>query len=130
MDYRITKATPEIGQIEVTYTYNGRALATYAIDVPIVEGAFITGDALESEIQHRAPTWLVEREQAIATAAGFEQITARVQEFPVAPQELDPEAIANAQMWEQIQFEKRVAQALVKFELLAEDPTAIPSASL
>ena len=36
----------------------------------------------------------------------------------------------NAQMWAKIEFEKRVAKALVKFGVLSADPTEIPVQSL
>lgn len=128
MDYVITRAISEIGQIEVTYMHEGRPVATYAVDVPVVDGAFITGDALDAEIRHRAPTWLVEREHQVKTATGFEQIAALVQEVPPPP--VDPEAQANSQMWAQIQFEKQVAKALMKFGVLQSDPTQIQTTML
>jgi hypothetical protein len=37
---------------------------------------------------------------------------------------------ANAQMWEDYTEEKRVAKVLVKFGLLTENPTIIPSTTL
>lgn len=79
MDYKIVAANAAIGQIQVTYSNNGEDVATYAIDVPVVDGAFITGDALSAEIQHRAPTWLVERTQEVQSATGFDSILSQVQ---------------------------------------------------
>lgn len=128
MDYKITRAISEIGQIEVTYTNNGKDVAVYAIDVPVVDGAFITGEALDAEIRHRAPTWLVEREEAVKAAPNFDQIAALVQETPAVP--VDPQEVANAQMWAQVQFEKQVAKALVKFGVLVTDPTAVETTQL
>lgn len=78
MEYKIVSANAKIGQIQVAYSENGVALASYAIDVPIVAGAYVTGDALEAEILARAPTWLVNRMAAAQTASGFEDILARV----------------------------------------------------
>jgi hypothetical protein len=123
MDYQIIRATPEIGQIEVHYKDGDRSFGIYAIDVPVVDGAFLTGDALHQEIMHRAPTWATQREQEVAAATGFDQIIALVQELPV--EEPTTEQQANAAMWEQVQFEKRTAKALVKFGLLETDPTEI-----
>jgi hypothetical protein len=123
MDYQIIRATPEIGQIEVLYKEGEKPMGVYAIDVPVVDGAFLTGDALHEEIMHRAPTWATQREQEVATATGFDQITALVQELPV--EEPTTEQQANAAMWEQVQFEKRTAKALVKFGVLETDPTEI-----
>jgi hypothetical protein len=79
MDYRIISADATIGQIQVTYSNAGTDIATYAIDVPVVDGAFLTGDALVAEIQTRAPVWLLERKTAVAAATGFDQINALVQ---------------------------------------------------
>jgi hypothetical protein len=79
MDYRIISADATIGQIQVTYSSNSVDIATYAIDVPVINGAFLTGDALVEEIQRRAPEWLLERKTEVAAATGFDQITALVQ---------------------------------------------------
>ena len=79
MDYRIIAADATIGQIQVTYSNAGEDIATYTIDVPVVNGAFLTGDALAAEIQRRAPVWLLERKTEVAVATGFDQINALVQ---------------------------------------------------
>ena len=79
MDYRIIAADATIGQIQVTYSNAGEDIATYAIDVPVVNGAFLTGNALAEEIQRRAPVWLLERKTEVAVATGFDQINALVQ---------------------------------------------------
>jgi len=118
MDYQIISANAEAGQIEVLYKHAGRDLAVYAIDVPIVEGSYLTGDALVNEILHRAPTWLVERETAKKTAAGFSAIEALVVPLPVPP-------VTHDEMWADVMFEKQVAKALLKFGILQSDPTAI-----
>jgi hypothetical protein len=86
MDYRIIKADAKLGQIEVTYVDKGVDIATYTIDVPIVNGAYISGAALEDVIQKRAPLWLVDRLHSVQSAAGFENILAQVIP-PVAPVE-------------------------------------------
>lgn len=123
MDYQIIRATPEIGQIEVLYKDGEKLLGVYAIDVPVVDGAFLTGDALHEEIMHRAPTWATQREQEVTAATGFDQIVALVEELPIG--EPTTEQQANAAMWAQVEFEKKLAKALIKFGLLASDPTAI-----
>lgn len=126
--YKIVRAARDIGQIEVAYFDGEKHLGTWAFDVPVQDGQFLTGEALDAEIRHRAPSWAVEREQAVAAASGFEQIEAMVQELP-QPQP-DLEAQANAEMWARIEFEKRVAKALVKFGVLDSDPTEIGVSSL
>jgi hypothetical protein len=85
MDYRIIAAYAATGQIQVTYSTEGEDIATYAIDVPIVDGAFLTGDALAAEIQLRAPVWLLERKAEVSTAIGFDEINALVEPPTVAP---------------------------------------------
>lgn len=124
MDYKIIRATAQIGQIEVAYLADGKVVGVYAIDVPVIDGAFLTGDALEAEIQHRAPTWATTREQEVRAATGFEQIEALVEPLPTPA--IDEETEANNRMWEQTQFEQRVAAVLVKFGVLQSDPTTIP----
>lgn len=128
MDYQIIRATPEIGQIEVLYKEGEKRLGAYAIDVPVVDGAFLTGDALHQEIMHRAPTWLNQREQDVATAVGFDQIAALVQ--PLTEDEATSEQQANTAMWARIAFEKQVAATLVKFGVLETDPTTIETTTL
>lgn len=79
MDYRIIAADATIGQIQVTYSNAGEDVATYAIDVPVIDGAFLTGDTLAEEIQRRAPVWLLERKAEVSAATGFGEIQALVQ---------------------------------------------------
>ena len=79
MDYRIVAADAAIGQIQVTYSNNAVDIATYSIDVPVINGAFIAGEELETAIQQRAPVWLLERVQQVQTATGFDAILAQVQ---------------------------------------------------
>lgn len=121
MDYKIIRANASIGQIEIAYLDGDTVVGVYALDVPVENGAFITGQALEDLIQLQAPVWLVQRQEAASTATNFAQIEALVEELPAA----DPQAEANAQMWAQAQFEKQVAKALVKFGVLQSDPTEI-----
>lgn len=128
MDYQIIKATPEIGQIEVLYKEGNKPVGVYAIDVPVVDGAFLTGDALHEEIMHRAPVWVNQREQEVTTASGFDSIVALVQ--PLEVDQPTSEAQANAEMWAQQAYEQKLAKALVKFGVLATDPTAVEVTTL
>jgi hypothetical protein len=45
-------------------------------------------------------------------------------------QELDPEVIANSEMWEQIQFKKQIGDVLVEFGIIQNNPIEIPIANL
>lgn len=127
MDYQIIRATREIGQIEVAYKHNGKVVGIYAIDVPVENGEFITGEPLEALIQHSAPVWIAERETAVAQAQNFGVIEAAV--VPLAAQDLPTpptsQEIEQAQALVKAEFEKKVAQALIKFGVLESDPTAI-----
>lgn len=97
MDYKITAVNTAIGQLTVMFVDSaGAAVATYAVDVPIVDGAFITGDRLEAEIQQRAPVWLLERTTAINTVTNLTQLASLV----------DPDHIVSVaavpQVWEEV----------------------------
>lgn len=123
MEFKIIRATAQIGQIEVEYTKDGSFVGVYAIDVPIVEGQFLTGEALTAEILLRAPSWETQRKAEIAGATNFAEIEALVQEPEPTPYDIDEEA--NARMWEQVEYEKKLAAALVKFGILQSDPTTV-----
>ena len=129
MDYAIINANETTGQIEVAYKDSaGKVVGIYAIDVPVVDGLFITGDALHQEIVHRAPLWIVERNQALNVASNFSEIQKLVVKAEEQPEVNtaklnDP---ANMEMWAQVEFEQRCATALVKFGLLQTNPTIIP----
>lgn len=131
MEYQIISADAETGQIQVLYKPEGAAVAIYAVDVPVVDGAFLTGAELAEEIQHRAPVWLETRKQELASATGFDEISALV-EIPLAAAMLpeDSAKAANAKMWAQVEYEKRLAATLIKFGLLFVDPTAIEISAL
>lgn len=126
MDYKIIRANASIGQIEVEYSQAGKVCGVYAIDVPIVDGAFLTGEELDASIRLQAPTWVIQREQELATATGFEQIEALVE----TPTQEQIEFQENSAMWAQVAFEQQVAKALVKFGLLESDPTQVEVSQL
>jgi hypothetical protein len=76
MEYKITSTDSTVGRINVTYSHNGVDVGTYMIDVPIKNGSFISGTELESEIQVRAPVWLLDRKVEVTNAIGFDAIDA------------------------------------------------------
>lgn len=79
MKYDIVKADASIGQIEVCYKDDtGNVLATFAIDVPIIDGKYISGQELDMEIISRGPHWLFERKEVARNASGFEAILNQV----------------------------------------------------
>lgn len=94
MKYKIVAAKADIGQISVAYLDNTDGIvAIYAIDVPIIDGLFISGDALEAEIQGRAPFWLLERTAAVNTASNFDMLASLVDTEFVATIESPPSSI-------------------------------------
>lgn len=121
--YKIISANADFGQIEVSYFEDGKILSTFALDVPIKDGRYLNPQELDAEIMHRAPSWMSERKLELKNASGFDEILALVQQVTV--EELTPEELANRKMWQQIEFEKKTAKALVKFGILQSDPTQI-----
>jgi hypothetical protein len=79
MDYIIRNFDVAKGQL--TVEYDGKW--TYAVDLPIEDGAFPIGERLEEVIQGMAPIWLTERQAALAgNPANVEVIQALVQPLP------------------------------------------------
>jgi hypothetical protein len=130
MEYQIISANAESGQIEVLYKENGLTLAIYAIDVPVVDGAFLTKVELDAEIQHRAPTWLSQRKQEIQGATGFSEIAELVVVPVVEAQTEFVTERANQVMWEQIDYENKLSAALFKLGVISTDINALPIAVL
>jgi hypothetical protein len=90
LTYKITSADQSIGQIQVTfYDENNMPVGNYAIDIPIVNGAFISGPELDARIMQVAPTWHAQRKVDVATAAGFDSIVASVELEPMTYYPLD-----------------------------------------
>lgn len=132
MDYKIISADSSIGQIQVLYTQDGKNLGVYAIDVPIENGAFITGETLDIEIKHRAPTWVTERNNALITATGFNEIEALVQQNQENETKTEEQIQEEntRKMWVKTHFEYDVAEALVKFGLLKTNPMSLTVSNL
>jgi hypothetical protein len=100
MDYIIRNFDVANGQL--TIEYGGKW--TYAVDLPIEDGAFPIGDRLEEIIQSMAPVWVEERSNALAqTPANVDAIKALVQPYPV-PEE-NPETIQQQAQEQQEQLE-------------------------
>jgi len=131
--YKILSFDKNTGSLVVQFAEN---MAPLNIDVPLTnDGLFIVGEELEQYIQGFIPTWHIERleklKNGIANVSDIESLVSPTEEvvLPVVP-ELSVEEQANAKMWFDLEEEKRVARVLVKFGLLKEDPTIIPSTIL
>ena len=128
MDYKIIHADPAIGQIQVMYSKDGQDVGVFAIDVPIIDGAYLVGDALDVEIKSRAPVWVATRKAETQVASNFDQIEALVQ--PPEVLHVTAEELNRRDMLEQMAFEKRLGPTLVKWGLLSQDPAVIEVTSL
>lgn len=123
MEYIIRNFDQTNGQITVEYAGKW----TYAIDLPVENGAFPIGEKLEEIIQGMAPNWLLERQTSLAiTPQNTDVIQALVQPIPEPVIVKTIEENKNAAMWADLAFEQNVAKTLVKFGVLQSDPTAIP----
>lgn len=63
MEYQIISFDESVGQIVVEYNEG----MTFALDLPIEDGAYPEGEALDILIKQFLPTWVVERKQMIAS---------------------------------------------------------------
>jgi hypothetical protein len=127
--YKVLEFNKNSGQLVIEFAVG---MAPISIDVPIKDGLFIVGLELEEYVQGFIPTWHLERATQLNTgipnSADLEQLAETQPEIEL-PTVLTPEqeqAAKNAAMREQVQFERKVAAALVKFGVLTSDPTDIP----
>lgn len=127
--YKVLEFNKNSGQLIIEFAVG---MSPLAVDVPIKDGLFITGEELDEYIQGFIPTWHLERlsqlNAGVPNSNVLEQLFDSQAEVAL-PTVLTPEqeqAKENANMWAQLRFEKDVAKALVKFGVLAVDPTVIP----
>lgn len=121
--YEIAAVDQEARCMEIIYTADGHPPQRIGARLPY------EGEQLESVIVMYAPLAYWESLQApiIIPVVGA---TGSRPDMPVPPTDAEIEAEQNRFMLEQLEFEKRVAQALFKFGLLQSDPTEIPVAKL
>ena len=127
--YKVLEFNKNSGQLVIEFAVG---MAPISIDVPIKDGLFIVGSELEEYVQGFIPTWHLERVAqlniGIPNSANLEQLAETQPEIEL-PTVLTPEqeqVVENAAMWQQVEFEKKVAAALIKFGVLTSDPTVIP----
>jgi hypothetical protein len=132
--YKIIGFDKTNGSITVSFDEN---MAPLNVDVPLNDqGAYITGTELDTYIQGFIPTWHLDRISKIAAGVSNESaIEALVEavpsvEIPLEGTEASVIADGNIAMWQQLETEKQIAKALVKFGVLAEDPTIIQTSTL
>lgn len=122
MEYKIIAFDETIGQITVEY---GEGIV-FALDLPIENGAYPEGEALDVLIKQFLPTWVVERKQAIASGiSNAESIKAVVvpkenmtQVSPVSdcPEGECPMEYMQKQMIENMTIPKYQRKAMYKLE--------------
>lgn len=126
--YKVLSFNESNGQLTIEFA---KELAPLTVDVPIENGLYIAGEALETYVQGFIPTWFIERQTQISSGvANVEALQALVEQTTTVevPTTLTPEQLQaeeNSKMWAELQFEKDVAKVLVKFGVLESDPTAI-----
>jgi hypothetical protein len=75
MTYKILTFDAAIGQIAVAFYKNEEHLETYTVDIPVVDGAFIAGAALDAHIMQLAPNWKMQRMADTAAATNASAIS-------------------------------------------------------
>jgi len=132
ISYQITSFNSDFGNISVLFKKDNAVIATYNVDVPLTDdGLFITGEVLNSYLLGMFPQHIIDRknklEAGIPNASVIASLVVPIEETATAQVN---EISEQQQAWFEIENEKRVAKALVKFGLLATDPTEIPAATL
>jgi hypothetical protein len=128
-NYKVLEFNEFTGQLVVEYAVG---MSPIAVDVPIKDGLYITGEELNVYVQGFIPTWYLERQSQInAGVSNVEELKGLVEQtaktaIPTTLTLEQQQADERAKMWSVIQFERDVAKALIKFGVLTTDPTAIP----
>lgn len=113
--YKVIRVDQDAKCMDVEFTAEGIDPIVVGVRLPMLN------EDVDSVIQSFAPhsVW---SPQVIEYA---EVIVGKSGEYIAPTPELLQQEMENAQMWAQVEFEKRIAKALIKFGLLQSDPTAI-----
>ena len=122
--YKITSFDEVNGQIVAEV----EGFQPMAIDLPLVDGAYPIGDALDTFVMGFFPSYVTQRRALIASGVENSSVIAAMVE--TVDEQRTPEDVANQEMWANIEFEKQVSKVLVKFGVLSEDPTTINTTTL
>lgn len=129
--YEVIRKDTDNKVMDVKFSADGYESIEVGMPIPTVDENF------EEKIRQSAPIglWLQSKaeyqdiqEGLKGTVTNTETEAAALSNVEKTPEELA--RMANAQMWSEIDFERRVAAALVKFGVLPSDPTAIPVVKL
>jgi hypothetical protein len=133
ISYQIYKFNPDSGNISVLFKLDNKVIASYNVDVPLTDGGlFITGEELNSYLLRMFPQHIVDRQNrldaGISNADEIASLVVPIEETAARPA---PNPLSDTEkMWIEFEHEKSIAKVLVKFGVLATDPTEIPTANL
>ena len=128
-NYKILNFNEATGQLTIDFAVG---MSPLIVDVPIENGLYITGASLDEYIKGFIPTWHLERvaqiNAGVPNSSELKALESTPQEaqLPTVLTEAQQRQKENDAMWAQVKFEQNVAKALIKFGVLAEDPTVIP----
>lgn len=114
--YTITRVDVDAKCMDVEFKADGFDPITVGVRLPVV------GEDIAGVVHAFAPSafW----ETPVNTE--YQTVEAGTSGIFIAPTQAQiQQEIENAKMWEQISFEKKVAEVLVKFGVLQNDPTTI-----
>ena len=118
--YTVTRVDQDVKCIEVNFMAEGFSPILVGMPLPRLS------DNIDSVIQSYAP-WTIWQPQVIEYA---EIAVGKSGTYvPPTPEEVE-QNLKNAQMWEQVAFDKRIAETLVRLGVLQSDPTTIPVSTL
>lgn len=96
MEYQIIAFDESVGQIVVEYNEG----MTFALDLPIEDGAYPEGEALDVLIKQFLPVWVVERKKAIASGVSNAESIKAV----VVPKSVQPVQQPDAEVLRQMAY--------------------------
>lgn len=128
LTYVITKFNETTKTIDVSFEDNSWAQIRLTNPLPknkeelenIIKEFAAPIEAIEAQISPDADL------SYINSLVNEQNITTRKSVSIPLDQMLDPEAEANAEMWEQIHFKKQIGDVLVEFGLISTNPVSIP----
>jgi hypothetical protein len=126
--YKVINFDENTGQLVIDFALG---MAPITVDVPIKDGLYITGQELNSYVEGFIPTWHIERQtqvnSGVANAAELKKLVQETATIEI-PTVLTVDQIqeqATQKMWAELEFERNVAKALIKFGVLTSNPTEI-----
>jgi hypothetical protein len=125
MTYKVLSFDENIGSLLVQFSDN---VGPMNIDVPLKEdGTFMAGEELDTYIRSFIPTSFIARLDALKNGVpNIEEVKALVAASEVKTPEEIAEDLAKQQALQDLIFERKLADVLVKFGVLESNPVVIP----